>query len=91
MTEQEMTTFRYNRSESLYSNLSFSDNSMQFLMGTEKKMKTAFKRKPILIGMGMIVITITVVATTAALLPKENGDPFHIKGNFNLSGMNVKE
>ena len=82
MTEQEMTTFRYNRSESLYSNLSFSNTSMQFLMGTEKKIKTAFKRKPILIGIGMIVITITVVATIAALVPKQDRDPSHSTGNF---------
>ena len=86
-----MKTFPYNRSESVFSNLSFSDTSMQFLMGSKKRIKRAFKRKPILIGIGMIVITITVVATAVVLLPKESGDPFHIKGNFSLSGLNVKE
>ena len=34
-----------------------------------------------LIGIGMIVITITVVATTVALIPKEDRDPSHLKGN----------
>ena len=89
MTEQEMNTFRFNRSESQYSNLSFSNNSMQFLIGTENKIKTAFKRKPILIGIGIIVITIAVVATTAALLPNEDRDPSHSKGNLSLSGLNI--
>ena len=81
MTEHEMTIFRYNRAESLYSRLTFSDASVWILMGTENKIKTAFKRKSVLIGIGMIVITITVVATTVALIPKEDRDPSHLKGN----------
>ena len=85
MTEQEI---RYNRIDRRGSNLSSSNSSVQFLMDTENY-KTRFNRKQVLIGIGIIVITITVVATIAALLLKEDRDVSHSKGNFSLSGLNV--
>ena len=87
MTEQETRYYRNNRRNS---NFSSSNYPKQFLMGTENN-KTTFNLKQRLIGIGIIVIIVTVVATIAALLPKEDRDLSHTKGNFSLSGLNVQE
>ena len=88
MAEQRMDTIRYNRIDRRFSNLSSSDPYLQFLIDTENN-KTTFNRKKLLIGIGMIVIIITAVATIAALLPREDTDLPNSKGNFSLSGLNV--
>ena len=88
MAEQGIDTNRYNRIDRRCSNVSSSDSTMQFLMDTENN-KTTFNRKQILIGIGIIVIIITAVATIAALLPTEDRDLPNTKGNLSLSGLNV--
>ena len=78
MTEQGMDTIRYNRMDRRCSNVS-STSSMQGLMDTGNN-KTKFNRKDILIGIGIIVILITIVATSAIKFSK---------GNEGVSGLNV--
>ena len=81
MTEQGIDAIRYSRMDRRCSDMLSSNSSMQGLMDTENK-KRKFNTNQILIGTGIIVILITVVATSAILLSK---------GNISVSGLNVSE